>query len=257
MDLGFDMHTNAFENPVSQPDTAKEDVEAEPERDDVYYFEIIVFKVENTLFRVPKSGFEVPGSFFETMFTLPGSEDDGAQTEGTDDKCPISLEGISKAHFRGFLRAMYPFKATALTYDEWVGALHLATMWDFPDLRSRSIEALSTLLQDKTATDKILLAKKYNVKTWLNDGYANIIIQTEALDLDQLRTSGIDDLTIARLFCTREKIQRQYSNNGSYCYSCGRNYNNGGYMNITDAQAREQITVVFASELPAMEVSCQ
>ena len=30
------------------------------------------------------------------------------QVEGRDDECPIILEAITKEHFRGLLRVMYP-----------------------------------------------------------------------------------------------------------------------------------------------------
>jgi hypothetical protein len=64
-------------------------------------------KVENKLFRVPKSGLNVEGTVFETMFALPLSTENSGPPEGSTDKSPIILEGISKAHFRGFLRAIY------------------------------------------------------------------------------------------------------------------------------------------------------
>lgn len=64
-------------------------------------------KVENTLFCVPKSGLNVEGTVFETMFALPPPQENSGHLEGSTDKSPIILEGISKAHFRGFLRAIY------------------------------------------------------------------------------------------------------------------------------------------------------
>jgi len=61
-----------------------------------------------TLFRVPRNGFEVEGSLFQTLFSLPGPMENHEQVEGRDDKCPIILEAITKEHFRGLLRVMYP-----------------------------------------------------------------------------------------------------------------------------------------------------
>lgn len=66
-----------------------------------------VQKVENTLFRVPKSGLDVEGTVFETMFTLPPSQENNGCREGSTDKNPITLNEISKAYFRGFLRSIY------------------------------------------------------------------------------------------------------------------------------------------------------
>jgi hypothetical protein len=120
-------------------------------------------KVENKLFRVPKSGLNVEGTVFETMFALPPPQENNSgrpdAPEGSTDKFPIILEGISKAHFRGFLRAIYPMyehhslnpfeshklivlmgirnpasTVSPLTYDELDGAVQLATMWEFREV---------------------------------------------------------------------------------------------------------------------------
>ena len=49
-----------------------------------------------------------PGSFFTTLFTLPSLGGHKTQMEGADVKHPIPLEGISKSHFKGFLKFLYP-----------------------------------------------------------------------------------------------------------------------------------------------------
>ncbi|KDR75486.1 hypothetical protein GALMADRAFT_226127 [Galerina marginata CBS 339.88] len=241
---------NAFGSDPAQNANITETVqEPAPERDDVYYFDVIVFKVENTLFRVPKNGFDVPGSFFETMFSLPGPGENGEQLEGTDDEHPLSLVGISKAHFRGFLRVMYPFKGSAFTYDEWLGALHLGTQWDFTDIRNKSIEALSTLIQNKSASEKILLAKEYGVKQWLLDGCSQLVTQTAALDLDQLCQSRLDALTVARLLSIRESVHMLRGQNHNACYYCAQNI---GAYSVTESDAQALVTQKFASDLATM-----
>jgi len=95
-------------------------------RDNEYYFEMVVFKViqdidchgqctilnpdivqvGNTIFRVPKNGLVFPGTIFEAMFSLPTVE---GKAEGLNDQNPIILP-VDEENFRGFLRAMYPFK---------------------------------------------------------------------------------------------------------------------------------------------------
>lgn len=115
-----------------------------------------VLKVEDTLFCVPRNAFERPnGNFFsDTLFSVPGPGENGEQMEGRDDKHPILLEGVVKEHFRGFLHVMYPLwvltgfrlakyidyiyrsngvESTTM-YEDWVGVLHLATMWGFVEV---------------------------------------------------------------------------------------------------------------------------
>lgn len=54
--------------------------------------------------------------------------------------------------------------------------------------------------------DKILLAKKYQIKEWLFAGYTALVLQ-DRLDLNQLLLT-VDSLTVARLFSIRETMLR-------------------------------------------------
>ncbi|KIM36758.1 hypothetical protein M413DRAFT_31388 [Hebeloma cylindrosporum] len=174
-------------------------------RDDFYYFQNLVFKVEDTLFCVPRNAFERPnGNFFsDALFSIPGPGENGEQIEGRGDKHPLILSGVSKEHFRGFLRVMYPLTTK---YEDWVGVLHLSTMWGFVEIRERSIQAVSVFLDDKPVIDKILLARKYHVKDWLFAGYTALVLQDQ-LDFNEL-LSALDPLTVARLFYVRETFLR-------------------------------------------------
>ena len=48
-------------------------------------------------------------------------------------------------------------------FDEWVGVLNLATMW------LQAISQLSELIKEKTAMERITLAREYRVEEWLRD----------------------------------------------------------------------------------------
>ncbi|KAF8161464.1 hypothetical protein B0H34DRAFT_701034 [Crassisporium funariophilum] len=249
---------DAFALPrVEVPET---EPEPEVERDDVYYLDDIVFKVENTLFKVPRKRFESGQNVFTTLFTL--SPPKGAQAEGADDALPISLHGISKAHFRAFLRVLYPVKGIASTYEEWVGALDLATMWEFKEARKKSVAKLTQLIKSRNVAENILLAKKYHVEQWLRDGYIRLVTQKEPLEIDELCSSMLDLLTIARLLSIREKVYARSSgvdsNDGSYhCNHCGAKHalkcTGLASYNITDADANDLVSQVFAEEIRGMQ----
>ena len=95
--------------------------------------------------------------------------------------------------------------------------------------------------------DKILLARKYKVKNWLRDAYAQLLQQTEALELgDDICTSQIDLITIAKLLYIRDKnhseFQRTMSRRGYWggdCYSSDETY--------------KKIDEVFADEIAEMQ----
>jgi hypothetical protein len=66
---------------------------------------------------------------------------------------------------------------------------------------------LSDLIKSRDVVENILLAKKYRVKQWLRDGYMNLILQTEPVKIDELHSSNVDLLTIARICSIRETMQ--------------------------------------------------
>ncbi|KAF8959926.1 hypothetical protein BDZ97DRAFT_1365170 [Flammula alnicola] len=219
------------------------------QRDGDYYLDtvMIVFEVENTLFRLQKKGFEVPGSFFETMFSLPGHDRNGLQGEGHSDQCPIVLNGISISHFRGFLHVMKTLMAgPATTYEQWLGALHLATQWDCFDIRKQAITELSRFLRGRDGVELIPLARKYNVKEWLIQGYMHIAQQIDALDIDKLGAAMLDHVTITRFFVVRDMILV------SFRKSC-RGYYSTDYTFPSDEEIRKLVTDKFSDELRDME----
>ncbi|KAF9558129.1 hypothetical protein CPC08DRAFT_709863 [Agrocybe pediades] len=190
-------------------------------RDEDFFIETITFKVEDTIFRVPRMGFLDPECFFAGMFDLPGPGPNGEQAQGTTDESPIVLEGESKAHFKAFLKALYPALYCSLpetgkpyrasitrkidvdSYDEWVGVLHLSTKWGFSETRKTAIENISRFTKTDV-WDKILLAKKYNVRKWLLEGYKVLVNSRAPQDVDQLvENMGVADAL--KLLQIREK----------------------------------------------------
>ncbi|CAA7268658.1 unnamed protein product [Cyclocybe aegerita] len=195
-----------------QPDdnatvAAADQVEAsglKPVKHEKYYFDMVVFRVEDTLFRVPKSAFLTAAdrdSVFPAMFNLPAPH--ATTNEGTCDSHPIVLEGVSKAYFEGFLLVMYPFQRTAATFEEWVGALDLATMWNFDEIRQKAIAALSPQIRERDAVENVLLAKKYGVRDWLRDSIIRLV-EDKGLKLESLRQPvALDWEMISRIFAVQ------------------------------------------------------
>ncbi|CAA7260400.1 unnamed protein product [Cyclocybe aegerita] len=168
----------------------------------LFYFTNVTFRVGNTIFRVPRHGFEVPGTVFEAMFSLPSSVDEEGEAEGSSDEHPIVLNGVEENHFNGFLGALYPF-VKSMDYDNWVGALHLSTMWEFNQIRERAINAISPILAEKNTVEVVLLAKQYRVLNWLRDAYIRLVDQS-SLSIEDLRTPlTLDWETTTRIFYAR------------------------------------------------------
>jgi len=225
--------------------------QAPAERDNVFYFETVTFQVEDTLFRVIKSDFEVQGTPFEAFFSLPHTP--SKIVEGTDDSSPIYLHGISEVKFRSFLRVLYPFKGAVTTYAEWIAALELAIMWDFKEIRMTCIEALSELIKSRTAIDKIVLGKKYNVKKWLRDGYVQLLKSKELELGDDICTSEIDMMTLARLLYIRERKHCELKTDEACCPRCYHRFSTHSGHIFSTIVANRKIDEVFADEISGMQ----
>ncbi|KAF9047721.1 hypothetical protein BJ165DRAFT_1610428 [Panaeolus papilionaceus] len=187
-----------------------------PARDDMFYSELIpvIFKVENTLFRVLRDELLHPGSFFETLFSLPQPQlpakttGDNAEVkpglrsgEGKSDDHPIVLEGISARAFRNFLRAIYPSQVRKIvtpctTCEEWFDVLELSIMWDFTDIRRRSILELSPFVKTGSVNSQIVLAERHRVKSWLVSALSIIAASPDSIPIEELKTEGVKLETI-------------------------------------------------------------
>ncbi|KAF9525023.1 hypothetical protein CPB83DRAFT_772926 [Crepidotus variabilis] len=224
------------------------------ERHDMYYFNFVVFQVQTTLFSVPKNGFlDSNPSFFDKF--APNK----SIYVAANDVEPIELKDVTAEDFKGLLLVIYPFKRTAETYEEWLGALDLATRWDLADIRSKAIEALSKLNSSnkKSSVEIILLAKKYRIREWLVDSYVKLV-QRDDLSLKTLREQepedeALDWETTSRLFSAHlELIQmgpshsncRKCAEGKWFCIDCC-------HLPVTQNRIKAEVLSAFADELAA------
>ncbi|KAJ7072744.1 hypothetical protein C8F01DRAFT_259362 [Mycena amicta] len=174
-------------------------------RDDEYFLESIVFQVEDSIFKVPRHQFERCSEIFASIFTLPPP--DQARVEGSDESCPLTLEGVSALDFRRFLKVLYPLDALPsvpnLNKDEWISVLKLATLWRFLDVRSLAITRLDHALQTDCIS-QILLGRQYDVVSWLRDGYGTLARREAPICAEEAREIGWD--AALKIFQAREAM---------------------------------------------------
>jgi len=191
-------------------------------RKDLYYFDLVVFQVEDALFKVPKNHFTT-SSVFATIFTLPSGENDA---EGTEDK-PFILHGISEVDFESLLKLMYPppLSNIKLTRQDWISVLKLCTMWEFTDMRERAIQELLKEDMSMGTIDKIECGKRYQVKEMLLEGYNELLKRAETITAKEAERLGWK--TAAKLLLLREEylsttITSQHPSISETCGQCGR-----------------------------------
>jgi len=168
-----------------------------------FYWDNIVFKVEDELFCVPRSEFVQSSEVFADMFLLPSGP--AGHCEGQDKEHPIVLEGYKKDEFMCLLKVMYPTAGSlisgpkfdlCLEKEEWVSVLKLSTIWNMTKVRNYAIHRLSTDIA-LSPVEKILLARAHKVAAWLEEGVTNLASGDPSLTLEDLAALGWE--TAARI----------------------------------------------------------
>ncbi|KAK0226453.1 hypothetical protein IW262DRAFT_1431442 [Armillaria fumosa] len=156
--------------------------------DDVFYWENVVFLVENTLFKVPRYHFESFSEVFKTMFTLPHG--DGVNIDGSSDEYPLVLQGVKAQEFRSLLNVMLHPELPLLTTEAWLDVLKLSNMWRLVNIRNLAIRELSNR-NDISFIDNILWGRCYKVAAWIIKGYSGLIDRGDVVSLDEAVRIGI------------------------------------------------------------------
>ncbi|KAF9558132.1 hypothetical protein CPC08DRAFT_819505 [Agrocybe pediades] len=237
-------------------------------RHDYFYVDTITFQVEDTLFRVPKWGFQDPECDFPWMFDLPGPGPNGEHVEGTTDDAPIVLEGESKSHFTALLKVLFsplykvipdpgkPYdpdlnrRVDIGGYDEWVGVLHLATKWNLKRIRKQAIQEVRGRFPDTMESwDRIAIARKYNVREWLEEEYKALVNQRGPHDIATLcEKLGVSEAH--RVLQLRENSSRNLGSACRYCGESGKRLTSSDVIlktfapEINDVGAEELVNIV-------------
>lgn len=160
-----------------------------------------------------------------------------------------------------------------MSNDDWLGALGLATMWMFEEvrvfinvhfassvviillmiclqIRQKAIATLDTwVTQTQSAKEAALTAKQYRVLPWLKSSYLRLLRQN-TLTIEELSSHpGLDWETIARLFYIAKEVQGSQRNHGYYCLICG---NPVAAQKICDTCRMNLFETIFRTEFESM-----
>ncbi|KAF6760920.1 hypothetical protein DFP72DRAFT_881796 [Ephemerocybe angulata] len=153
-----------------------------------FYWDNVVFKVENSLFKVPRDRFIAQSEVFAGMFGYESGE-------GRSDKNPIVLEGYKVDDFNALLKAIYPPTlelnggASHLTKAEMKSVLKLSTAWEMRKIREYAILHLSGSpvgFFQLDPSEKIILAREHRVSKWFIEGITSLVKDDPNLSLDDL-----------------------------------------------------------------------
>ncbi|KAF6750655.1 hypothetical protein DFP72DRAFT_774324, partial [Ephemerocybe angulata] len=159
-----------------------------------FYWDTVVFKVENSLFKVPRGQFIAQSEVFAGMFLVPrpvGDEHESA--EGGSDANPIVLEGYKADDFKALLKVLYPSYVSSMVTEredptkyELESVLKLSTIWEMNKIRSYAIKQLS-IESVLSPAERVTLAREHRVSKWFFQGVTSLV--KDALSLDDLEAS--------------------------------------------------------------------
>jgi len=150
-------------------------------RDDVFYYNLVTFRVEDCLFRVTKHPFVTQSQVFREMFAFPPG--DGNIVDELSDEKPLRLTSVEEVEFRAFLRVLTQperhSESMPLTTNMWKSVLRLSHMWGFDSgptsLKQQAIAYLSAA--DVNDLEKLKLAYDFDVDPWRQPIYEKLIKQ--------------------------------------------------------------------------------
>ncbi|KAK0241235.1 hypothetical protein EDD85DRAFT_818140 [Armillaria nabsnona] len=187
-------------------------------RDSRYYWNDVIFQVENRLFKIPSQYFVQHSEVFGDTFSLP----QGSQSpEGLSDENPVVLSQVSAIDFEHLLDIIYPQNIpqdySAFGKNQWISVLRLSTMWHLSDIRQLAIKYLQ---QDAKldAVERVVLAKAYSVSLWLRTGYLSLVKRAQPLSVEEAEQIGFQ--SAIQVYQVREDaVVKQAGNRGYTKYN--------------------------------------
>ncbi|KLO15099.1 hypothetical protein SCHPADRAFT_825284 [Schizopora paradoxa] len=171
------------------------------DRDTEYYLEggDVVFLVQNTLFCVHRFFLTRESPVFRDMLSLPVPK--GVEVEGSSDKAPIQLQGITSDDFAKFLWTFYNelSEYDGVTIKEWLGVLRLAHMWECDNVRELAFRELEKL--KLPPLERVIVGRDYDAPPeWMRRAKEALADRHTFITEDEARSLGATlAITIAAL----------------------------------------------------------
>ncbi|KAF8910795.1 hypothetical protein CPB85DRAFT_1435067 [Mucidula mucida] len=205
-------------------------------------------KVENRLYKVPRYFFANYSEIFASTFDLPQGS---VSPEGQSDDHPFELHGLTCSEFEPLLRVIYPMNTheplLSSTFEDWTSILKLSTMWGMSAVRQLAVENLSNCMALRgDAVEYVVLAKAYEVVTWLRQGYLKLVKRAEPISPAEAERIGW--VASVQIYQIREAaLVKQAGNRGFVKYT----------GTLTDHDVLGHIERVFEKDFIAAEAASE
>ncbi|KAA1470534.1 hypothetical protein DENSPDRAFT_705602 [Dentipellis sp. KUC8613] len=151
----------------------------------------VSFLVKGVVYRVHRYFFIRDSPYFANLLSksLPA---DGSPQAPT----PVDLDDVEWYEFEAFLSILYPtnfHESDVKTVEDWTAVLRLSTAWSFSSIRTLAIERLAPIIPP---VEKLLLARAYNIESWLVPGFVSLCERPQSLTKGEGRRLGVDSVIL-------------------------------------------------------------
>ncbi|KIO16902.1 hypothetical protein M407DRAFT_33457 [Tulasnella calospora MUT 4182] len=220
-----------------------------------YGSEHLTFAVDGYLFQLQVRRLK-ESKYFQDML---GSEHLGGSVEGRSDEHPIALGSITSFEMESFvdvLDARVFDKEVKREWKQLAAALHLATMWEFEDVRARLIKDMSQIINNGGVDplDRVEVSIQCRVSNWLHPAYQELCDRAEGVTTVEAKRLGMDRL--AAIYRVRDRRHaNNAAQNSSRCSYCSRNSFYGSYNNVVQTVQTPTLDLIKAEDvLSSVEV---
>ncbi|KAJ3573832.1 hypothetical protein NP233_g2178 [Leucocoprinus birnbaumii] len=176
-------------------------------RNGQFFFEDMVFKVEDELYQVPNRPFARHSEAFRCLFSRRGFR-------SYDRQDPLVVDSsITKADFEALLSFFFPEPVAnpEPSSDDWASVSKLAARWEMPRVKDLAIKTLESL-DFGTITTKLRMAQDLGVQAWFSSAMQALVNRREPIGL--LDSQVLNQEHLLQLLNLRERAH--YRNRYSY-----------------------------------------
>ncbi|KAF5354750.1 hypothetical protein D9756_005649 [Leucocoprinus leucothites] len=178
-----------------------------------FFFEKVVFKVEDELYKVPNRPFARHSPAFRRLFSKPGFRKYDIQD-------PLVIgSSVTKADFEALLSFLFPEPVAnpELSSDNWASILRLAARWEMSQVKQLAVERLEDS-DFGTISTKLRMAQDLGVQKWYSSAMQTLVTRQEPLGLAECQLLSQDHLLQALDLRERVHSRSRYGYGGFYIH---------------------------------------
>ncbi|KAJ3762259.1 hypothetical protein EV360DRAFT_79487 [Lentinula raphanica] len=103
-----------------------------------------------------------------------------------------------------FIRLKLKAEPETLSFSQWEAVFRLAKRWEMEEVKTHALSALEKNLHDVDPVDKVILARTYDIRSWLAPSFNEILQRSRSLTESDVEKLGVP--TAVRLMGLRDRL---------------------------------------------------